>query len=88
MDVQPSKDESAAVIEASTEDDVLSSSESGSEEESVSRSRQSPSRKNASDHHRFPYVTVLPRHERRRIKLEVRRNKKLGKLKLLASVVC
>ena len=87
MDVQPSKDhddhESVAGIEASSEDAVISSSESWSDSDDEghrgsTRSRQSPSPKNAADRHGVPYLTQLPRHERRRIELETRKNKKPG----------
>ena len=75
-----SKNESptaAPVVVASGQDVVMSSSESDDDSQ-ASRSRRSPSRKNATDEHGVPYLTVLPRHERRRVQLEARKKKKPG----------
>lgn len=63
------EDESAAppLVETSSSDD-----------DQATRSRRSPSVRSTLDNHGFPYLSVLPRPERRRIQLEIRRNKKLG----------
>ena len=86
-----SKDESTAaapgVLEESRHDDVESHTGSGdsdqdsssdTDDEASQSRRQSPSTKNMTDAHGVMYMTVLPRHERRRIQLEAKRNKKPG----------
>ena len=91
MDATVYEDKSAAIVEleASRQDDVASrtsedeswsqASSSDDESQASRSSRQSPSRKNVTDHQGFPYIsTDLPRHQRRRIQREGRRKKKLG----------
>ena len=46
--------------------------------ETTSQARQSPSLKNPTDEYGLPYVSELPLHERGRIELETRKNKKPG----------
>ena len=70
--------------EQSRDDDGSSTESSGSESEDESGGspssprRQSPSRRNATDAYGLPYLTVLPRPERKRITLEIRRKRKPG----------
>ena len=74
----------APIIELSNQEDALSSSESGSDSDQdergshISRSQQFLSSKNTVDSHGVPYLTLLSKHERRRIQLEVRKKKKPG----------
>ena len=73
---EPSADESSTAESDSTDSDsglVIESSPSASPRQ----------RRHQVDENGFPYVGTLPRHERRRIQLDVRKNRKLGQLRLL-----
>ena len=80
-----SENESATVTGAKgqiRDNDALSTESSSDSEDEIGgpswRLRQSPSWKNATDAHGVPFLTILPRDERRRIQLEARKNKRPG----------
>ena len=79
----PVDDETAAAVEASADESSTDSADSDGDVGSSPSASPQSSRGHHVDHNGLPYVTRLPRHERRRIKLQVRKNRKPGQLRLI-----
>ena len=74
--------ELAAAVEPSADESSTDSADSDGDVGSSPSASPQTSRRHHVDHNGLPYVTRLPRHERRRIKLQVRKNRKRGQLRL------
>ena len=74
-------DELAAVVKPSADESSTDSADSDSDVGSSPSASPQTSLRHYVDHNGLPYATRLPRHERRRIQLQVRKNRKLGQLR-------
>ena len=73
-------DELAAAVESSADESSTDSADSDGDVASSPSASPQTSRRHHVDHNGVVYFTRLPRHERRRIQLQVRKNRKPGQL--------
>ena len=76
-------DELAAALEPSADEPSMDSADSDGDVRSSSSASLQTSRRHHVDHNGLVYFTRMPRHERRRIQLQVRKNRKPGQLRLI-----